>query len=373
MLIALIIFILIFSFLIISHELGHFLVAKKLGIKVEEFGIGYPPMIFGKKFGKTLYSVNWIPFGGFVKIHGEDPDEENTKDVTSFANRPPKQKAAVLLAGVTANFLVAIILFYFLLGFNGFQTYQGQFFDYQFLFGQQENFPVASQVIDNSPAALAGIESFDLILMGNEEKFENSDDVISFIDEHKGEEVSLSLKNIHTKEEKLVKLTPRIDPPENEGSIGISLSDVSHLKYESSGERISVGILHTVNLGHFSLYAMGNLIKTSFAERDINPISQNVTGPVGILVFTKLSMEGGPWQVFYLIAAISLALGIINILPIPAADGGRLVFVLYEVIFRRRAPAKLERRVNVVGFFILVILLFLVTFKDVLQFKDILF
>jgi len=373
MLLAFIIFILIFSFLIISHELGHFLVAKKLGIKVEEFGLGYPPMIFGKKFGDTVYSINWIPFGGFVKIYGEEPDEENTKDSKSFASRPPLQKAAVLLAGVTANFLVAIIIFYFLLGFNGFQTYQSQFFDYEFPFGQQENFPAISAVIDNSPADLAGIKPFDLVLMGNGEKLANSDDVIFFINEHKGEEISLLLKNIHTKEERLVEVVPRLNPPEDEGATGIALSDVSRLKYESSGEKIFSGILHTTNLGHFSFCAMGNLIKTSIAEKDIKPLSRSVSGPVGILVFTKLSMDGGIWQIFYLIAAISLALGTINILPIPAADGGRLVFVLYEAIFRKRAPAKLERRVNLVGFFILIILLFLVTFKDIVQFKDILF
>ncbi len=373
MFLAFIIFILIFSFLIISHELGHFLVAKKLGIKVEEFGLGYPPMIFGKKFGETIYSINWIPFGGFVKIYGEDPDEKNTKDVKSFASRPPRQKAAVLLAGVTFNFLVAIILFYFLVGFNGFQTYQSQFFDYQFPFGQQENFPAVSAVIDNSPADLAGIKPFDLVLMGNGESLRNSDEVISFINGHKGEEVTLSLKNIHTKEEQLVKVVPRLNPPEDEGATGIALSDVSHLKYESFGEKISVGILHTVNLSHFSFCAMGNLIKTSIAEKDIKPLSNSVSGPVGILVFTKLSIAGGAWQVFYLIAAISLALGIINILPIPAADGGRLVFVFYEAIFKKRAPAKLERKVNLIGFFILIILLFLVTFKDIVQFKEILF
>ena len=373
MILAFIVFILIFSFLVISHELGHFLVAKKLGIKVEEFGLGYPPMIFGKKFGDTVYSINWIPFGGFVKIYGEDPDEENTKDSKSFASRPPRQKAAVLSAGVAANFLVAIILFYFLVGFNGFQTYQGQFFDYDFPFGQQENFSAVSVVIDNSPADLAGIKPFDLVLAGNGESLENSEEVISFINEHKGEEVSLFLRNIHTKEERLVKIVPRLDPPENEGATGIALSDVSRLKYESSGEKIFAGVLHTVNLGHFSFCAMGNLIKTSIAEKNIEPLSSSVSGPVGILVFTKLSMAGGAWQVFYLIAAISLALGTINILPIPAADGGRLVFVLYEAIFRKRAPAKLERRVNLVGFFILIIVLFLVTFKDIIQFKDILF
>ena len=123
MLLALIIFLLIFSFLIISHELGHFLVAKRLGIKVEEFGIGYAPRIFGRKIGETIYSINWIPFGGFVRIYGENPDEKNVKGPRSLANRPPRQKTAVLLAGVAANFLVAIILSSYY--YNTSVTFQG--------------------------------------------------------------------------------------------------------------------------------------------------------------------------------------------------------------------------------------------------------
>jgi len=373
MILALIIFILIFSFLIISHELGHFIVAKRLGIKVEEFGIGYPPRAFGKKIGETIYSINWIPFGGFVRIYGENPDEENIKGLRSFANRPPRQKTAVLVAGVVANFLVAIILFYFLLGSSGFQTYQSQIFDYQFPFGRQENFPAISGVKDGSPADLANIKPFDLVLMGNGKELGDSQEVISFINEHKGEEISLFLKNIHTEDEKLVKVVPRLNPPEGEGAIGISISDVSSLSYNSPIEKMFSGVLHSLNLVDLSGKAMGHLVKISIAERDIKPLSNSVSGPVGILAFTKLSMAGGVWQVFYLVAAISLALAMINILPIPAADGGRLMFVLYEVIFRKRAPAKLERNVNLIGFFILLGLLFLVTFKDIIQFKDILF
>ncbi len=373
MILALIVFILIFSFLIISHELGHFLVARKLGIRVDEFGIGFPPRIFGKKFGKTIYSINWIPFGGFVRIHGEEQDEKNGKDLESFSNRRPRQKAAVLLAGVAVNFLTAIILFYFLLGFRGFQTHQGQFFDYQFPFGRQESFSAISWIEEGSPAQLAGIEPFDLVLAGNGEDLVNSEEVISFINERKGEEVTLFLRNIHTKEERSVVLVPRIDPPEGQGAIGVALSDVSLLKYETTGERMFVGVLHSLNLAHFSFYAMGSLIKSSITERSIEPISGAVTGPVGILAFTKLSMAVGLWQVFYLIAALSLALGIINILPIPAADGGRLVFVLYETIFKKKPPIKLEKIINLVGFFFLLILFFLITVKDVFQFKDILF
>lgn len=373
MLLALIIFLLIFSFLVLSHEFGHFVVARRLGIKVEEFGIGYPPRVFAKKIKGMVYSINWIPFGGFVKIYGENAEKGTLDDPESFINKPPRVKAAALLAGVAANFLVAIIIFYFLLGFHGFQTHQAYFFDYQFPFGKQENFAAISHVVEGSPGDLAGIKPFDLVLAGNNQKLKDSDEVMSFISENKGKEISFLLKNIHSGEERLLKVVPRVEPPKEEGAVGIALGDVSQLTYESAPEKVFSGFLHCLNIGHFSFRAMGYLIKTSIVQKDIEPVSSAVSGPVGILAFTKLSMAGGAWQIFYLIAAISLALAIVNILPIPAADGGRLVFVLYEAIFRKRAPAKLERNVNLVGFFILIALLLLVTLKDILQFKDILF
>jgi len=373
MLLALIIFLLIFSFLILSHEFGHFWVARKLGVKVEEFGIGYPPRAFGKKIRGVIYSINWIPFGGFVRIYGENAEKEAADDPESFVNKSPKKKAAILLAGVGVNFLIAVIMFYFLLALNGFQTYQAEIFDYKFPFGRQENYPAISMVVKGSPADLAGIKPFDLVLSGGNQKFENSDEVISFIDSNRGRQIDLLVKNIHSNEESLVRVVPRENPPEEQGAIGVALGDMSQLSYDAFSERVFAGFLHCFNIADFSMKAMGHLIKTSVAQKDIRPVSQAVAGPIGILAFTKLSMAGGAWQLFYLIATLSLALAIVNILPIPAADGGRLMFVLFEAIFRKRAPAKLERGVNLVGFFILLALFFLITFKDILQFKDILF
>ena len=372
MLLAIIVFILIFSFLIISHELGHLLAAKKAGVKVEEFGIGYPPRIWGKKFKGTIYSINWIPFGGFVKIYGEDLGQESIKDKKSFYNKPPRIKAGILVSGVLVNILVAILLFYCFLGFNGFETFQSQLFDYQFPFGEQKNHIVVSSISDQSPAQAAGIEPYDLILSLNGREMDNIDDFISLIKENQGQEVILAIQNLNTKENREVIVTPRENPPENEGALGAGIARVSRLSYKGVGKIFS-GITHTANLTHFSFSVLGYLIKTSVQEKDISYVSQSVAGPVGILAFTKLTMAGGFWQIINLIAIISLALGIMNILPIPAADGGRLMFVLYEVVFNKQAPPKLERMVNLIGFYILLGLLFLVTYKDIIQFKDILF
>ncbi|MBU3964409.1 site-2 protease family protein [Patescibacteria group bacterium] len=373
MLLVIIVFLLIFSFVILAHEFGHFIVARKSGVRIDEFGIGYPPRIWGKKIRGVTYSINWIPFGGFVKIYGENSEKETLKDSDSFCSKSPKIKAGILLAGIGANLFVAIIFFYFLLGFHNFQTFQSQFFDYQFPFGQQNDYPMISEVLDGSPAQEAGINEFDVVIAGNEEYFSNSDELINFIDQNRGEEITLYLANAHNpNEEKIVKLVPRIDPPENSGAIGVMLGDVSRLSYQGIPNKAFSGVLHTLNLGHFTFSALGHLIKISIVEGDIRPLSTSFSGPVGILAFTKLSMAGGVWQLFYFIAAISLGLAVINILPIPAADGGRLVFVIYEAIFKKRAPARVERAVNAFGMFFLLALFLIITIKDIIQFKDIL-
>lgn len=373
MILVLIVFLLIFSFVIIAHEFGHFLVARKLGVRVEEFGIGYPPRIWGKKIKGVIYSINWIPVGGFVKIYGENSEQESVSDSDSFCAKSPRIKASILLAGIVVNFLVAVVLFYFLLGMQNFQTFQGQFFDYRFPLGEQANYPMISEVIKNSPAQEAGIKEFDVIISGNDQKFSSSDDFISFVNKNKGQEIVLRLVNAHSPVERMVSVVLREDPPENSGAMGVMLGDVSRLVYKTAPEKVFSGFLHALNLGHFTFSALGHLIKTSIVERNIEPLSTSFSGPVGILAFTKLSMANGTWQLFYFIAVISLGLAAVNILPIPAADGGRLVFVIYEWIFRKRAPIKLERAVNSFGMFFLLALFLVITIKDIIQFKDILF
>jgi len=372
MILAIIVFLLIFSFLIISHEMGHYWAAKRAGVKVEEFGIGYPPKIWGKKIKGTLYSINWIPFGGFVKIYGEDLGEETLNDEKSFYNKKPRTKAFILVAGVLVNIIIAVVVFYIFLGFNGFTSYQAQIFDYQFPFGDQRDIPLVSMVVEGSPAESVGIVPYDLILEINGIEINNVDQFIYIENEHLGEEINLLIENFKTREQREVRVTPREDASEEEGALGMGLGTVSRLSYKG-GEKIISGFLHTGNLTHFSFSVLGYLVKTSIQEKDITYVSQSVAGPVGILAFTKITVAQGFWQVINLLGLIAIALAIVNILPIPAADGGRLMFVLYEVVFRKKAPAKLEKMVNAVGFFLLLGLLFLVTYKDIVQFKDILF
>ncbi len=374
MILAIIIFIFILGFLVFIHELGHFIVAKKSGIKVEEFGIGFPPRILTKKKGETTYSINIIPIGGFVKLYGEDEvDKKCLTDPRSFAAKPLWIRSLVISAGVVMNFLLASLIFYFLLGMSGFTSQQFLIFDYQFPFGKQENFPLILVVDKESPAAKVGLSPKTIVLSGNRIRFESLEEFILFTDENKGEKVLLEVKDMTTQEVRKVSVIPRVDSPEGEGPLGVGLGEIAEIRYKTVLEKATVGFLHALNLGHYSVVSLGHLIKISFEQETIKPLSSAVVGPVGILAVTRITLKGGIIAILNLMALISLALAIVNILPFPALDGGRLVFMGFEGLTKKKIPLKIERNINLVGFALLILLLVLVTYKDIVQFKDILF
>ena len=374
MFLSIIIAILILSFLIISHEFGHFIVAKKSGVKVEEFGIGYPPKIWGIKKGETTYSVNAVPLGGFVRLYGEEEkDEEHLKNPRSFNAKPIATRALIIAAGVIMNFLVAVVIFYFLLPFSGFASQQYLVFNYHFPFGEQQNYPLIFYVAKNSPAEKAGLETKSIVLSGNGIKFKDAGQFVKFTNNNKGEKIFLKTRDLDNGKIKEISVVPRNNPPAGEGPLGIGLGDVAEIRYGTGLEKATVGFLHSFNLAHYSVMALGHLIGTSFKQGSIKPLSSSVVGPVGILAITKLTLQRGIIAVLNLIALISLALVVVNIIPFPALDGGRLLFIAFEGIFKKRVPQIIERNVNLVGFIFLILLLVLVTIKDVSRFKGILF
>ena len=366
-----IVFILILGFLVFIHELGHFLVAKKSGIGVEEFGLGFPPRIWGKKKGETTYSINAIPLGGFVKLFDEEGVQEDKKiSPRSFYGKSPGIKIGVIAAGAITNFLLAVIIFYFLLiqaGFN-FNLGSPPDHDYRFPFGQQNNLVAISAVLEGSPAQQAGIEPGSLIISADQEKFEDTKSFIGFIDRNRGEKINLQLKNLTSEEEKIVEVVPRKDPPEEEGALGVALVEIVQLKYISPVEKITSGLLHSFNMAHLTIASLGYLVEESVKERDFDPLTSSVVGPVGILFFTKLTVEAGIIEVLSLIASISLALAIINFFPIPALDGGKILFITLETLTRRKIPPKIERSINLVGFVFLIGLMILIIYKDIIKY-----
>jgi regulator of sigma E protease len=202
------IFAIVLSVLILVHEFGHFIVAKKKGVWVEEFGLGLPPRLYGKKFGDTLYSINALPIGGFVKLHGENVEDGKIDKKRSFLHLPLKKKIPIITAGVFMNFVLAIVCFGLFYSFAGFPR-------------QSENIKIVDVVVE-SPAYSAGLMRGDLVKRVDGNEIRSTADFINSVTAAKGEEVSLGI--IRDGEEMNLALTPRTDVPEGQGPIGVAIS-----------------------------------------------------------------------------------------------------------------------------------------------------
>ncbi|MDK2949168.1 MAG: regulator of sigma protease [Patescibacteria group bacterium] len=359
-LIDLIVFFLILGIVILVHEFGHFIAAKKTGVPVNEFGIGFPPKIWKKKKGETEYFIGAIPFGGLCALDGEDDEKESIYD-----SKKTWQKIWICGGGIIMNILFASLLFYFLIGFSGFNFTQGLMFEeYEFPFGSQSNYPAIVSIQDNSPAYNSELEEGDYIVSINGEKFDNFQ---SIIDENKGNEIILN-----TDSGKEVKITPRVDYPEGEGPLGVGLRNIAIVDY-SGIEKPLVGFLHSYNIMDYSFSAIGDMFSYAFENNSPEIVGQSLAGPVGIFAITKITLSQGFYEVINLIAVLSIAVGITNLLPIPAMDGAKIIFTFLERINKRIFSKKLQVRIESYGFVFLILLAFVLIIKDFIQFKDIIF
>lgn len=391
--ITVLVFLLILSVLVLIHEAGHFFVAKKLGIKVEEFGYGLPPRAWGKQIGETIYSINWLPFGGFVKLYGEDEagsgsvkvskNKLPTKDVDrAFFSRPVWQRAAVVVAGVVMNAVLAVILFYIFLALQNFKTVLPlipQAGTPQFAFVNQTNRPEGvyiDKVVPGSPAQQAGIAAPSRVITLNGQKITSQTMFSEIITANKGKAVEISWEDTKTGEQRTARVTPRINPPQNEGAVGVVYNfmpiSIAVLSYDTPVQKVFSGITHTGIMTVYSFQAMGGLINDSFKEKSVEPVSGAVGGPVAIggLVNTILQIPNAyevMLQLLSLAALLSVSLAVFNILPIPALDGGRLFFILIEGITRKKVSPQFEARAHTIGMVVLLSIIILVTIKDVLQ------
>lgn len=378
--IALLIFIIILSILVLVHELGHFIAAKINGIRVEEFGLGLPPKIFGFTFGETEYSLNLLPFGGFVKLTGEEEDESTAtskgelpvKDERSFAFKTPLQKAVVLCAGVFMNMVLAVSIFYFTLAARGFKSqYFPLFFDHTFRFGKTEYLQaVVSDTLKGSPAEVVGLEVGDTVISVDGAAINDIFALRKAVEAKGGEEVTLivgtdAVDSEPTRRE--VKIKPVLDG-ENGYVIGVYLSRAVRVSYVSGVDKVLSGFFHSHNVLSYSLGTMKNMIKLSVESKDFAPVSQSVSGPVGIYnVIRGVVSGGGTGVLLFLIefiALMSLSLAFLNILPFPALDGGRLVFVVIEGVTGKKVNQKFEGMIHKIGMAVLMAVVLLVTIKD---------
>ncbi len=345
------ILVVLFSLVVLMafHELGHFLLAKKFGVKVPEFGIGYPPRIWGKKIGETIYSINWLPFGAFVKIMGEDRD---SNDPRSFTKKPLWQRALILLGGGLAFWLIAIIILTLASGIWGVPTSIPD--DLSAGFDKAEVRVLA--VAADTPAQEAGIMVGDTFV-----DFGKVQDIKDFINSNLGEEISLSLARGDEVLE--LALIPRTDWPENEGPIGIALARVADLKtvwYKAPGQAVEITYQQTKAIP----IVLGKAIIKKFKGEPV--VGVQLVGPIGVGKVMGQALGEGIGSYLVFIAMIAIWLALFNFLPIPALDGGRLLFIVIEAVRGKPVSVRIEQRITATFFFLLIALMVIVTLKDII-------
>jgi regulator of sigma E protease len=390
MLLTALVFLLILSVLVLIHEAGHFFVAKKFGIKVEEFGFGLPPKIWGWKKGETIYSLNWLPIGGFVKLFGEDEAgagriapaksvEQKTKskdEHRAFYSRSIGQRTAVILAGVAMNALLAVVIYYVFMFIGGFKTELPLIGKHDFFLVNEKvkTDIIVNKVAKNSPAEKIGLTAFSHVLSINGEKIGSITRFSDAIKENKGKEIVLEWQDTDTQKMHKATVTPRVNPPKNEGALGVAFFPMQTvlLSYDTPVQQALSGIVHPANLLAYNFSILGSLIDVSVKEKTVEPLSQGVSGPVGIfsLVGTIVdipNMKERVLQLLNLAGLLSISLAFFNVLPIPGLDGGRFFFILIEAVTRKKVNQKVEGYAHGIGMLVLIALIILVTFKDILQ------
>lgn len=408
--ISLLIFLLILMVVVFIHELGHFLAARKNGVLVEEFGLGMPPRMCGvqKVDGKwqvlkgnsapldptqTVFSFNWLPIGGFVRLYGDGAGGEG-----GAVNPKYKQLAlgsasvwgrfVIMIAGVVMNVILATVIYYGLLGTNGFRSDRLPLIgDATFRFGHIIESVGAIAIRPDSPAEKAGIKSQSVIKrikpMTCEvgipcdislipwQQVEKTTDLIEMVKKHDGQAILIEVqKNFMNPDSEVVTVVPVYDAKENRAMIGIQLIKFVSFDYSQSLlEKLLSGPLHAWNLLSYNYQVQRNILIESYRARDPRIAGDAMGGPVAIasVVNDTIKRSGVDTvkNLLGLTALISLSLAFMNILPIPALDGGRIALLIPEMITGRKNNAKFENYVNIGGFIVLIGLSILVTFKDV--------
>lgn len=366
------IFILVLSFLVIIHELGHFFAAKYAGIVVREFGIGYPPKAIKLfEWKGTDFTLNWIPFGGFVRMEGEEADPEHRskqKSKGEFYTASIPHRLLVVLAGAATNFVFGILAFAAIFSFIGIP--------------EPTTVARIGFIAPDSPAAQAGIPTNVNILgfrLGDSADMTvtpTTVDVIDFVNQHRGQQVTLvtsgTCENTVCQEivqSYLVYLRTVEETPTNEGALGLAFDPVIFVHYpwwEMPWRSTTYGLSQSLELGGEIFKALSRLGGDLFQR---GTLSSELAGPVGIVhqAHNAGILNQGFVMILSFAAMLSINLAIMNILPIPPLDGGKAVFTLLEAVVARKYLYKLEYWTSYGGYFLLMLLIIFITIRDVVR------
>ncbi len=363
---AIALFVLILLVLVVVHEFGHFIVAKLVGMRVDEFAFGFPPRLFGKKIGETTYAINAIPLGGYVSIFGENGSEEDKKahgathHPRAFGNRPWWAQLFVLIAGVTMNMFLALVIF---IGIS-YGDVKISTEDPEYGFRVKNAEMVVTEVSMDSPALKAGITPGSTILKvvnsGVVAPLTTASSLIAFIGAHQNTPFTILYKAPNgLTQSTTIAAVYGIVPDKK--VLGIGLDQVGTI-HTTITEAAILGYEHTITITKLTIDGLTGVFTAAFSG---NNVLSSLSGPVGIAKIVGETSEYGYVAILTLVAALSINLAIFNILPLPALDGGRMVVVIVETLIRRKVPFKYYSWVNVIGFGLLLLLLLVVTINDV--------
>ncbi len=333
--------ILIFAVLIFVHELGHFIVAKLAKVKVNEFALGMGPKIFSKQFGETVYSIRIFPIGGFCAMEGEDGESASKR---AFSKKKPLARLAVLVAGAFMNILLGFVLLCFVLS-------------------QQKTYvaPVIEKVTIGGAAEKAGLKGNDEILSINGRRVHLSEDVMWEISNNQNKDQRIDLKLKNDGEIRKISIVPDIE--NGQGTYGLMLKTEKN----TAGRTVKNAFYQTGFYSRVVIDSFVNLVRGKLSFSD-------VSGPVGIVSEIGSAVEAaqetgweGLMRLIYLAILLTINLGVFNLLPVPALDGGRILFVLIELVRRKPIPVEKEAVVHFIGFALLILLSIVIAFKDVFR------
>ncbi len=371
-------FVILLSVLILVHEIGHFVAAKRSGVWVEEFGVGYPPRVFGVKIGETIYSLNWLPLGGFVKLYGEEGTEGSQKskvksqklkakgsgdkkeikkggvEERAFYVKPTLPKSIIVIAGVVMNLVLAVVAFSVAYSISGIP--------------EQTNEVQVLEIVKGSPAEMAGMQIGDVIsevrFQNAEVKIQSLDDFSTLVKQHGGELMEVLVE----RDGKQLWLTmmPRRDYPENQGPTGVTITyrvkEVFYPWWQMPFRGVWAGLQEAAGLTVVIVSMLGQMIWKWISE-GIAPTQ--VGGIVEVYYVTGQAVKLGWVPMLRLTGILSLNLAVINLFPFPALDGGRLAVILIEGVTKRKLKAEIEYWLNMIGFVMLILLVVVISFNDI--------